>query len=1049
MVPLQLLLLERAPASAEGMLMSHEEEEMLESMGIDGRPLSGPLPPPYATHSCKTAGTQLDCVSHPRCIWHSRDCSGCALCALSGRESTACEAPGRCGQLRGAVQLHERCHQAYLHVSSTYAALLSHQAMEEDNASHPQVNSSSPLDAVPPFFNSRTSPPPLATLNALLATYSFIRQSGQLNSPYSTYYCFAWCDEARPNNPLHTGRCFGRARAHHMHIASQPSTPMPWPSPPPLPPPPSPPRPSTPPPSSPPSRPPSSPPPPVSRALVGICGGLLTLALLFATANVLSRRRHRRLLRDAMVDAEAASHPGRPSYWRNKNVMAQCQALRLSKLLRSEAPALALIAPPPLLAGSMRFRALFVLQSLAQASYLGYRLITCWSTFGSVLFFACELIFNAWNAVTALQRWRCHDRARSTPTLRQLAQQGALPEEDWPTVSILVPTYHESESIVSNTLEACTKLDYPRKKLTVYLCDDGGDTPGRPPMRALVNKLGAEAGGGWADHLRYVARHKVKGASHHAKAGNLNAALALGLPGELIAVLDADMVAHPDFLQRTVPLFFTTKCDGRVVPDSNRALVQTPQFFANVPALDYCDLQQSVWYQSLMPGLDGVGAVPFCGTNALLRKSAVLALPNGGLPYGSVTEDLHTSLQLLLQGYSSAYLNDVLVTGVAPATLVEVLEQRTRWAVGAMQMISIEKIWQNCICNREQPRVRHSLSFMQMASFWMLGGASYLMLVYLMMILLGLLAVFTQWDHLYLLPAQQDSPLQAFGLGFGLSCYAIQYLVMLATPGRVPLIYRWRMASSFLTYMPTSLTALLIVKMKRPFSFKATPKWDGDGSCVAIDDKQQRHAEWDGHWHPQNAFHIILALLLALALGLELSYVIEHGAGRLAVNCLPLALSAIFLLMLTDTLICLGWPLPRQLRWSLAHAVSPVRYWKPRARVRPVHKVHQVQEGAGASESPKAGRVIPLQGNMDMTEDGGARVQERELMHLDGDPEGVESWFHSVAARRFDSSARAPPHSGDAELGGANSSTSIPTARQPVARGTLTTANELLLVCCI
>ena len=109
MVPLQLLLLsERAPASAEGMLMSHEEEEMLESMGIDGRPLSGPLPPPYATHSCKTAGTQLDCVSHPRCIWHSRDCSGCALCALSGRESTACEAPGRCGQLRGVVQLHER-----------------------------------------------------------------------------------------------------------------------------------------------------------------------------------------------------------------------------------------------------------------------------------------------------------------------------------------------------------------------------------------------------------------------------------------------------------------------------------------------------------------------------------------------------------------------------------------------------------------------------------------------------------------------------------------------------------------------------------------------------------------------------------------------------------------------------------------------------------------------------------------------------------------------------------------------------------------------------
>ncbi len=32
---------------------------------------------------------------------------------------------------------------------------------------------------------------------------------------------------------------------------------------------------------------------------------------------------------------------------------------------------------------------------------------------------------------------------------------------------------------------------------------------------------------------------------------------------------------------------------------------------------------------------DSMDSVPFCGTNAVLRRSALEALPNGGLPYAS------------------------------------------------------------------------------------------------------------------------------------------------------------------------------------------------------------------------------------------------------------------------------------------------------------------------------------------------------------------------------------------------------------------------------
>ena len=61
--------------------------------------------------------------------------------------------------------------------------------------------------------------------------------------------------------------------------------------------------------------------------------------------------------------------------------------------------------------------------------------------------------------------------------------------------------------------------------------------------------------------LHYVARDKVKGVAHHAKAGNINSALlkeGSGL-GDYILVLDSDMLVHPDFLLRSLGHFYEKK----------------------------------------------------------------------------------------------------------------------------------------------------------------------------------------------------------------------------------------------------------------------------------------------------------------------------------------------------------------------------------------------------------------------------------------------------------------------------------------------------------
>ncbi len=66
---------------------------------------------------------------------------------------------------------------------------------------------------------------------------------------------------------------------------------------------------------------------------------------------------------------------------------------------------------------------------------------------------------------------------------------------------------------------------------------------------------------------------------HHAKAGNINCALLQsGLcRGDFALVLDCDMVAHPDFLQRTLGHFYHKRSDGkhaRWVPKPKAAFLQ-------------------------------------------------------------------------------------------------------------------------------------------------------------------------------------------------------------------------------------------------------------------------------------------------------------------------------------------------------------------------------------------------------------------------------------------------------------------------------------------
>ncbi len=52
------------------------------------------------------------------------------------------------------------------------------------------------------------------------------------------------------------------------------------------------------------------------------------------------------------------------------------------------------------------------------------------------------------------------------------------------------------------------------------------------------------------------------------------------------------------------------------------ALVQTPQYFVNVPPSDPLGSQAPLFYGPIQQGKDGWNAAFFCGSNAVLRREA-------------------------------------------------------------------------------------------------------------------------------------------------------------------------------------------------------------------------------------------------------------------------------------------------------------------------------------------------------------------------------------------------------------------------------------------
>jgi cellulose synthase (UDP-forming) len=260
-----------------------------------------------------------------------------------------------------------------------------------------------------------------------------------------------------------------------------------------------------------------------------------------------------------------------------------------------------------------------------------------------------------------------------------------LDDPSLPTVDIFVPSYNEDIDILRRTLTGALAIDYPKKR--VWLLDDTRTNPEDHKNKdGSINQKGLAAHETMRAERQKLARTLgfgliTRDSHEHAKAGNINHALAC-TSGELITIFDADHIPVRSFLEQTVGFFENPKV----------ALVQTPHHFYNSDPFErnlYLEGQtppeQALFYHLIQKGNDFWNSAFFCGSCAVLRRSALEDV--GGIAVETVTEDAHTALKMHAKGWESVYLDIPLAAGLATESFAAHITQRSRWAIGMVQIL--------------------------------------------------------------------------------------------------------------------------------------------------------------------------------------------------------------------------------------------------------------------------------------------------------------------------------------------------------------------------
>ena len=234
-----------------------------------------------------------------------------------------------------------------------------------------------------------------------------------------------------------------------------------------------------------------------------------------------------------------------------------------------------------------------------------------------------------------------------------------------PRVTVQLPLYNEMY-VVDRLLDSVCRIRYPRELMEIQILDDSTDDT-VAMVQASIDRYRA-----LGFDIQYLHRDDRRGY----KAGALEEGLKVA-KGEFILIFDADFVAPPEILEKTLGHF----------ADPGVGMVQCRWGHIN---RDYSVLTQ---VQSIL--LDGHFVLEhggrnrsgrffnFNGTAGVWRRTAIV--DGGGWQHDTLTEDLDLSYRTQMKGWRFVYLQDVITPAEIPVEMNAFKTQQYRWAKGCIQ----------------------------------------------------------------------------------------------------------------------------------------------------------------------------------------------------------------------------------------------------------------------------------------------------------------------------------------------------------------------------
>jgi len=413
-----------------------------------------------------------------------------------------------------------------------------------------------------------------------------------------------------------------------------------------------------------------------------------------------------------------------------------------------------------------------------------------------------------------------------------------------PRVTVQLPIYNEMY-VVERLLDSVVAIRYPKDLLEIQVLDDSTDE-----TSAIVR--------------RAVARHRALGFDvHHVrrddrtgyKAGALDAGLRLAR-GELILVFDADFVAPPDVLEKTVGSF----------EDPGVGMVQVRWGHIN---RDYSLLTQ---VQSIM--LDGHFVMEhgarsrsgrffnFNGTAGIWRRETITDA--GGWEHDTLTEDLDLSYRAQMRGWRFAYLQDLVSPAELPVEMNAFKAQQQRWSKGSVQT-----------CKKLLPRVLASdlpWWIKVESTFHLTANLAYPLMVVLAALLFPAMVMRYSmgWQEMLVV----DVPIFLAAFASVCSFYVFSQKELFPDTWRSRLKYIPAVLGIGIGISINNAVAVVDGLFGRPSEFKRTPKYRIEG---ASDEWQRKRYKGATGWIPY----------VELALGLYFSIVALYAVAYGLYGALP------------------------------------------------------------------------------------------------------------------------------------------------------------------